>query len=330
MRAKEWILLCILSLLWGGSFFFTKIVLRDLQPFTVVLGRVNLAAIALIAFIYLSGQQIPVSLQTWRAFLAMGTLNNLIPFSLIVWGQTQIDTSLAAILNATTPLFSVVLTHLLTNDERLTTNRLFGVLIGLCGVVVLVGPEVLHGIKLQSLGLFAIIGAAFSYGCAGIYGRRFQKLSPVVVSAGILTSTTVMILPLALILEQPWAIRPSTITWVALLILGLFNTAIAYLIYFRILAVAGATNLSLVTFLIPISALLLGVFILGERLDWTAFAGMIFIFIGLIAIDGRFFYKVSKINVASARVIQKNQGQLSSEGFLENSDKIISRYWIDV
>ncbi|WP_414581541.1 DMT family transporter [Scytonema sp. PCC 10023] len=289
MRAKEWILLLILSLLWGGSFFFTKIVLRDLQPFTVVLGRVSFAAIALISFVYLSGRQIPVSPRMWRAFLAMGALNNLIPFSLIVWGQTQIDSSLAAILNATTPLFTVVLAHLLTHDERLTINRLFGVLIGLCGVVVLVGPEVLHGIKLRSLGLFAIIGAAFSYSCAGIYGRRFQELSPVVVSAGILASTTVMILPLALILEQPWTLRPSTITWGALLILGLCNTAIAYLIYFRILSVAGATNLSLVTFLIPISALLLGVFILGERLDWTAFAGMAFILIGLTAIDGRLF-----------------------------------------
>ncbi|MBW4636236.1 MAG: DMT family transporter [Iphinoe sp. HA4291-MV1] len=291
MRAKEWILLLILSLLWGGSFFFTKIVLRDLQPFTVVLGRVSFAAIALISFVYLSGRRIPISPRMWRAFLVMGALNNLIPFSLIVWGQTQIDSSLAAILNATTPLFTVLLAHLLTHDERLTTNRLFGVLIGLCGVVVLVGPEVLHGIKLRSLGLFAIIGAAFCYSCAGIYGRRFQGLSPVVISAGILASTTVMILPLALILEQPWASRPSPITWGALLALGLFNTAIAYLIYFRILSVAGATNLSLVTFLIPISALLLGVFILGERLDWTAFAGMALIFIGLTAIDGRLFHQ---------------------------------------
>lgn len=291
MRATEWILLFILSLLWGGSFFFSEIALRDLQPLTLVLYRVSLAAIALISYIYLSGQRMPVSPQIWGAFLVMGALNNLIPFSLIVWGQTQINSSLAAILNATTPVFTVVLAHFLTRDERLTSNRLLGVLLGLSGVIVLVGPQVLRGLNLQSLGLFAVLGAALSYSFAGIYGRRFQGLSPTVTAAGMVTSTAVMMLPLALIWEQPWTAKPSTITWVALLALGLFCTAITYIIYFRILAVAGATNLLLVTFLIPISALILGVFVLGERLDWTAFAGMALILTGLAAIDERLFSK---------------------------------------
>ncbi|MUG93543.1 EamA family transporter [Scytonema sp. UIC 10036] len=280
-------LLFILSLLWGGSYFFIKIVLVELQPFTVVLGRVSFAAIALICFVYLSGQRMPVSPGIWRAFFMMGALNNLIPFSLIVWGQTQIDSSLTGILNATTPLFTVVLAHLLTNDERLTLNRLFGVLFALCGIFLLVGPEVMRGFNLQSLGQFAVLGASFCYSCASIYGRRFKELSPVVTSAGMLTSSTVMILPIALILDKPWTLRPSAMTWGVLLVLGLFSSAIANLIYFRILAVAGATNVSLVTFLIPMSALLLGVFVLGERLDWNTFAGMAFIFTGLAAIDGR-------------------------------------------
>ncbi|WP_231510228.1 DMT family transporter [Fischerella sp. PCC 9605] len=292
MGISEWILLVMLSVLWGGSFFFTKIALEELSPLTLVLGRVSLAAIALTSFVFLNGKRMPVSPNLWREFLVMGALNNLIPFNLIVWGQTQIDSSLAAILNATTPVFTTVLAHFLTPDERLTPNRLIGVLLGLCGVIVLLGLKALHGLSLFSLGQFAILGAACSYGCAGIYGRRFQELSPSIAAAGMLTSTAVIMLPLALILERPWDLRISGVSWGAVLALGLFSTAIAYLIYFRILTVAGATNLLLVTFLIPISALLLGIFILGERLDCHAFAGMIFIFTGLAAIDGRIFSKI--------------------------------------
>lgn len=291
MNVREWLLLVILSVLWGSSFFLIKIALADLQPLTVVLCRVGLAAIALTAFVYLSGQRMPTSSRIWGAFLVMGALNNLIPFSLIVWGQTQMDSSLAAILNATTPIFTVVLAHLLTHDERLTFNRLLGVLLGLCGVVVLVGSEVLRGLNLQGLGQLAVLGAAFSYSFAGIYGRRFRKLSAAVAAAGMLICTTLMMLPLTLILEQPWAVKPGMLTWGALLGLGLFSTAIAYLIYFHLLATAGATNLLLVTFLIPVSALLLGIFVLKERLGWNAFAGMALIFSGLAAIDGRLLFK---------------------------------------
>jgi len=291
MNTREWLLLVILSILWGSSFFFIKVTLEDLQPLTVVLGRVGLAAIALTTFVYLSGQRMPASPRIWGAFLVMGALNNLIPFSLIVWGETQIDSSLAAILNATTPVFTVVLAHLLTPEERLTSNRLVGVGLGLCGAIVLIGPEVLRGLQSQSLGQLAVLGAACSYSCAGIYGRRFKQLSPVVAAAGMLIGTTMMMLPLTLLLEQPWTVKPNIVTWAALLSLGLFSTAIAFLIYFHILAVTGVTNVHLVTFLIPVSALLLGVFVLNERLDWNAFAGMALIFIGLAAIDGRLFSK---------------------------------------
>ncbi len=294
MNTREWLLLVILSILWGSSFFFIKVTLEDLQPLTVVLGRVGLAAIALTTFVYLSGQRMPASPRIWGAFLVMGALNNLIPFSLIVWGETQIDSSLASILNATTPVFTVVLAHLLTAEERLTSNRVVGVLFGLCGVIVLIGPEVLRGLQLQGLGQLAVLGAAFSYSCAGIYGRRFKQLLPVVAAAGMLIGTTMMMLPLTLLLEQPWTLKPNIVTWAALLSLGLFSTAIAFLIYFHILAVAGVTNVHLVTFLIPVSALLLGVFVLNERLDWNAFAGMALIFIGLAAIYGRLFSKFRK------------------------------------
>jgi drug/metabolite transporter (DMT)-like permease len=294
MGLSEWLLLVMLSVLWGGSFFFVEIALKDLPPLTIVLGRVSLAAIALTAFVFLSGKRMPVTPDVWSKFLLMGAFNNLIPFSLIVWGQTHIDSSLAAILNATTPVFAVIMAHFLTQDERLTPNRFTGVLLGLGGVVVLIGPEALQGLSLNSLGQVAILGAACSYACAGIYGHRFKTLPPVIAAAGMLTGTTIMMLPPVLLLEQPWNLSPSALTWGAVLGLSLFSTAIAYLIYFRILAVAGATNLLLVTFLIPVSALALGVFVLGEQLQWTEFVGMILIFAGLAAIDGRLISRIQQ------------------------------------
>ncbi|NJN57030.1 MAG: DMT family transporter [Leptolyngbyaceae cyanobacterium SL_5_9] len=287
MTAEAWFSLILLSVLWGGSFFFIELTLKDLQPLTVVLGRVMLAAIALTTFAYFQGHRMPTSFKVWREFLVMGALNNLIPFSLISWGQMHIDSSLAAILNATTPVFAVVLAHFLTPDERLTVNRMLGVICGFCGVAVLVGTEVLGGLQLTGLGQFAVLLAAFSYACAGIYGRRFRQLPATVAAAGMVSGTAVMITPLALVLERPWTTNPDWMSLGALLALGLLSTAIAYLLYFYILAIAGATNLLLVTFLIPLSALLLGVLVLGERLEWNAFAGMVLIFVGLAAIDGR-------------------------------------------
>jgi drug/metabolite transporter (DMT)-like permease len=293
MTAQVWLLLIVLSVLWGGSFFFIELTLKDLQPLTVVLGRVVLAAIALTSFVYFQGHRMPASPKMWREFLIMGALNNLIPFSLISWGQLHIDSSLAAILNATTPVFGVLLAHFLTVDERLTINRLLGVTCGFCGVAVLVGTEVLQGLQLGAMGQFAVLLAAFSYACAGIYGRRFRQLPATVAAAGMVIGTAVMMAPLARVLERPWTANPDLASLSALLALGLFSTAIAYLLYFHILAIAGATNLLLVTFLIPLSALLLGVLVLGEQLEWNAWVGMVLIFVGLAAIDGRLFYKLS-------------------------------------
>lgn len=245
MGVSEWILLVVLSVLWGASFFLIKIALRELPPLTVVLCRVSLAAIVLTTFVLIKGQRIAASPNLWSQFLVMGALNNLIPFSLIVWGQTHIDSSLAAMLNATTPVFIVVLAHFITDNERLTINRLVGVLLGLGGVVVLIGLKALHGLSLTNLAQVAILGAACSYACAGIYGRRFKTLSYTVTSAGMLNATTLMMLPLVLLLDKPWNVHPNNITLLAVLGLSLLCTATAYLIYFRILAVAGATNLLL-------------------------------------------------------------------------------------
>ncbi len=272
----------------GGSFFFGKVALAELKPFTVVLGRVGFATIALVILARLLGHRLPCDMRLWGAFFIMGALNNLIPFSLIFWGQTQIASGLAAILNATTPLFTVVLAHLLTEEEKINSGKLMGISLGLVGVIIMIGPETLGGFKLHVVGQMAILGAALSYAFAGLYGRRFRAHPPLVTAAGQLTATTVMMIPIVFMIDQPWTLpAPSPITWGALVALALLSTAVAYVIYFQLLATAGATNLLLVTFLIPVSAILLGVIILGERLDVKHFMGMVLIMLGLAAVDGR-------------------------------------------
>jgi drug/metabolite transporter (DMT)-like permease len=292
MGRTEWMLLVILSLLWGGTFVFAEVALREVRPFTIVLGRVAPAALALNLLVVASGRRMPVAWRTWTAFLAMGALNNLIPFSLIFWGQTRIGAGLAAILNATTPLWAVLVAHLLTRDERLTANRLGGVLLGVAGVAVMIGPAALARLDRATLwdllAQLAVIGAALSYAFAGVFGRRFRHQPPLVTATGQLTAATLLVAPLSLVLERPWTAPPvDPATWGAIAGLALLSTALAYVIYFRILAAAGATNLLLVTLLIPVSAVLLGRALLGETIDSRQLTGMALIGLGLAAIDGR-------------------------------------------
>jgi len=287
MGLAEWLRIAVLSIIWGGSFFFIEVAVTHVTPFTLVLCRVGLAAIALLTYGFLTGHRLPKNLSLWGAFLVLGLLNNLIPFSLIVWSQQHIQSSLASILNATTPIFSVLLTHFLTREERLTVHRGAGVLLGWLGVALLIGVESLEGVNLQIMGYGAVLMAALSYACAAIFGRRFRGIPPVTVTTGMLCSSTVMLIPLVLIFEDPMALHPGPTAVAAILGLSLVSTALAYIIYFRVLSTAGATNLLLVTFLIPISASMLGVFVLGERLGWNALGGMLIIFAGLVTIDGR-------------------------------------------
>ncbi|MGQ0582082.1 MAG: DMT family transporter [Reyranella sp.] len=287
MRAREWSLLVLLSILWGGSFFFAKVALAELGPFTVVFFRVSLAALALNVVASAVGQSLWRAGTPWRQLVVMGALNNALPFSLIFWGQTTITSGLASILNATTPLFAVLVAHALTRDERMTVRKLFGVLAGLAGVAILIGPDLGGSIW----GQIACLAAALSYAFAGVYGRRFQAMgvAPMQAAAGQVTASAMLILPIMLIVDRPWelAALPSAAVWAALASLALLSTALAYVLYFRILAAAGATNLLLVTFLIPVTAILLGAAFLGERLEPRQFAGTTLIGLGLAAIDGR-------------------------------------------
>jgi drug/metabolite transporter (DMT)-like permease len=295
MRPLEWTLLVTLSVLWGGSFFFGKVALAQLPPFTIVFCRVSLAAAVLNLILVARGGRMPGGLRIWGAFLVMGMLNNLIPFSLIFWGQTHISSGLASILNATTPLWTVVLAHFLTKDERMTPNRLSGVVLGLSGVTVMIGPSALAGLGLNIVAQLAVLVAALSYGFAAIFGRRFMGIPPLLTAAGQLTGTTVMMVPLTVVVDKPWTLPPvNLVTWGAVLGLAVLCTSMAYIIYFRILATSGATNVLLVTFLIPVSALLLGAAILGERPELRHFIGMALIGFGLAAIDGRLVVFVRK------------------------------------
>lgn len=290
MTPTEWALLALLSLLWGGSFFFAKIAVATLPPLTVVLARVALAAMALALYLCLSGTAWPRGGAVWRAFFGMGLLNNLIPFALLFWGQTVLSSALASILNATTPVFSLIVAHLLTSNERLALHKIVGIGLGVAGVTVLVGVEAVTQANPALLPILACLGAALSYGFASVFGRRFKRLSiaPVVGAFGQTAATSLMMVPLVLAFAPPWRnTMPGPLTWAALAGLALLSTAVAYVLFFRLLATAGATNTSLVTLLIPVSAILLGGVFLGEQLTSPQVGGMLLIMAGLLAIDGR-------------------------------------------
>lgn len=290
MSARVWIWLLSLAVLWGGSFFFAKVALAELAPLTVVFCRVALAALALNLVMLSSGRPLFRTGAPLRTYAAMGLLNNLIPFGLIFWGQTQIASGLASILNATTPLFTLLVAHFITHDERIGGLKLGALVLGIGGVAILMGPDLI-GSSRGTAGQIACLGAALSYAFAGVYGRRFAKMgvAPVEAATGQVTLSAMLILPIMLIADRPWLLPtpPSPTTWAALGGLALLSTALAYVLYFRILAAAGATNLLLVTFLIPVTAILLGAFVLGERLAPRHFAGMTLIGLSLAAMDGR-------------------------------------------
>lgn len=294
MGLVDWLLLLLLSVLWGGSFFFVGVAVNELSPLVIVTLRVLLAAIALWGMAWMMGLRPPQDRRVWLAFLLMGLINNVVPFLLIVWGQTQIASGLASILNATTPIFAVIVAGLLLPDEQINLRKFMGVLIGFAGVVVTIGVPTLQG-EGSLLAQAAIILATLCYAFAGAYGRRFKALGikPIVLAAGQVTASTVALIPITLFAEGFNCVaEASTATWAAIIGLSIFSTAMAYVLYFKLLASAGATNILLVTLLIPVSAILLGWLILNESLQPIHFLGMALIATALIAIDGRVFKRL--------------------------------------
>ncbi|MEH6652402.1 MAG: DMT family transporter [Motiliproteus sp.] len=302
MGIREWSMLIILSILWGGSFFFVGVAVKELAPLTLVAIRVGLAAIALWGIVFALGLRPPTRPSVWLAFVAMGLLNNVIPFVLIVWGQTQIASGLASILNAATPLFTVVVAGLLLPDERATALKLIGVVVGFIGVMVMIGAPKAGissvGDTSTTLAQLAVLAAALSYAFAGVYGRRFKRmaLNPIVIAAGQVTASTVILLPMAMLVDGPIDVTAvSLASWGAMVGLAVLSTAIAYVLYFKLLESAGATNLLLVTLLVPVSAILLGAIWLDETLQPVHFIGIVLIALGLSAIDGRLWQRQSAV-----------------------------------
>ncbi len=287
MDAAEWGFLLALAAAWGGIFLLNRFALDGFPPLTAVFLRLGLAAPLLLALVYVGGERLPTSPRAWGAFALMGFLNNALPFTLFVWAQQSIPSGLAAIINATSPFFTAFLAHVITSDERLGAAKLTGLLLGLGGVIVLIGPGVLGGLDRNVVAELVLLLAPISYAFAGLWGRRFRALSPSVAACGMVLSSTVMMAPVALLHDRPWLLTPSALAWTAVGAQAAIGTALAYWLYFRILRTAGATNLLLVTLLMPPAAMLLGALVLGERFAWTAFAGLVLIFLGLAAIDGR-------------------------------------------
>lgn len=290
MGARAWSLLLALSLLWGGSFFFADIALIELPPLLVAWGRVASGAVFLLLMLRLAGQPLPRGVARWRRYAMMGLLNNALPFSLIFLGQRTLGANAAAILNATTPCFTVLLAHWTTADERLTARRLGGALLGAAGVALLLGLDALSGLGSQAGPALLVLLGALSYACAGLYGRRFRGEPPLATACGQVCCSTLWLLPATLLAERPWTLpSPHWGSLAAVLALGLFSTALAYRLYFRILALAGATNLLLVTLLIPPSAMALSALFLGRPVGVAEAAGFAVIALGLLLLDGRAF-----------------------------------------
>lgn len=282
------LLLAALALVWGGSFFFAEIALRELPPLTVTLFRVALALPVLFLVVRLKGIAIPRGAKIWSAYLGMGALNNAIPFSLIFWGQTQIESGLASILNGTTAMFGAVVAGLLLKDEPLTPQKLIGAGLGFLGVAVIMGPAALTSLDPRNLAQLAVLAAAFSYALASVWGKLFLGGQPPLMNAlGMVTGSTVLMLPLVLYIDGVPRFELSIDVWGALIGIAVLSTALAYLMYFEILRRAGSANLMLVTLLIPPVAVALGAGFLGEQLGTEAFIGFVIIGLGLVVTDGR-------------------------------------------
>lgn len=285
-------MLLVLGAIWGGSFFFARIAVTEIRPLTLVLFRVTIAAAALHVYLIARGISLRPAFQLAGGFVLLATLNNVIPFSLIFAGQTELGAGLASVLNATTPFWTALIAHILTVDEKLTWNKIAGIVLGIAGTAVMIGPGLLAGLGGPVWAKFALVGASISYALALMVARRFKGVPPTVVAAAQLTASTVIMIPVVLIVNGPNGLfAASAHVWAAVFALALLSTAFAYILYFNLVASAGATNASLVTLIVPASAILLGAVFLGERLEAFELVGILLIGLGLVTIDGRLLPK---------------------------------------
>ncbi len=287
MRTRDWLWMIVLSMIWGSAFMFIKIALRELTPFWLIFIRMNIAATFMVGVCLLMKIPFPTGWRNWLSIGFLGVVNTGLPFYLISWAQQFVDSSTASILNATSPVFVMILAHFLTDDEKLTVRKVAGVMTGIAGIVVMVWSSISNGIVLAGMAQVAILGGTFNYALAGIYARRFRNMPSIMVSAVSLVGALIFLTPGLLLTTPPDLAAIKPLTWFAVAMLAIFCTGIAYIIYFRIIATAGATNALLVTLMIPVSAMILASLVLGETLKNNDIAGMVLIFSGLLIIDGR-------------------------------------------
>lgn len=286
ISGRAWAEMALLGLIWGASFLSIRLALNEIPVFTLVLHRVGWAMLVLWGVVFLMRLPLPRDMRTWWAFLVMGVVNNVIPFALLAWGQLHIETGLASILNGTTAIFGIILAAIFFADERLTANRVIGVLLGFIGVAFALGIESLASFDLRSIAQLAVLGATLSYGLASCWARaRLSHLPPQIAAAGMLTGSTLVLLPLALIFDGPIQFSLMPITWGAIAYYSLLGTAGAFLLYYRILGMAGSGNLMLVTLIVPPIAIVLGAVVLGEELRPSAYVGFAILALGLLILN---------------------------------------------
>lgn len=290
MSGRDWGMLVLLGAIWGGSFFFARVAVTEIPPLTLVLFRVGIAALALHLYLAVAGPSFRLAFPMAASFFLLAILNNIIPFTLMFAGQTELGAGAASILNATTPFWTMILANMLTADEKLSWNKVIGIGFGMAGTAVMIGPGVITDAGAPVWAKLALVGMALSYALAVIYARRFRALPPQVVATGQLTASTIIMIPVVLLWHGPESLfAASPPVWAAVLGLAVLATSFAYILYFSLIRSAGATNASLVTLLVPVSAILLGALFLGERLEIFEMAGMGLIALGLLTIDGRVF-----------------------------------------
>jgi drug/metabolite transporter (DMT)-like permease len=289
MGAVEWGLIALQSMLWGSSFFFIAIVQGEVPVLTIAALRTLPAAAALLAIVLSLGYRLPATLAEWRLFIGFAAINTVLPFLLIVWGQSRTTGGMAAILNATAPLFGIFLAHVLTHDEKLSWSKVAGIPVGIAGVAILVGRDVLSGVSADLLARLALLAAPFCYICANIFvRRRLGGYPPFVIAAMQMVGAVFIALPLALAIDRPWEnAAPSAQALAAIVAMGVLGSALPSLCHFTVIRRAGATNASLVTLIMPLTPILLGGVFLGERLSATDVAGALVIAAALVIIDGR-------------------------------------------
>lgn len=288
LTPRAWFDLSLLALIWGASFLSIEIALRELPFLTLVAHRVFWAAMVLWVYVLWRGLTVPRAPRIWAAFLVMGALNNAIPFSLMAWGQQFIESGLTSIFNAATAVFAVFVAAIVFADERLTPRRLAGVALAFAGVGVAIGLDALGGFDIRSAAQLAVLGGALSYAVAAAWARaHLSGLAPQVAAMGMLTGSSLMLVPLAFLVDGIPSVPASAASCAAIAYVSVIGTAIAYLLYYRVLTVAGSGNAMLVTLMIPPVAIVLGALVLGERLSPSAFVGFAMLAAGLIVIDGR-------------------------------------------